>query len=72
MIYAAPIKDVKAGTRLQADDGFTCIRKGKIETVQALPNGDLFIKCSHGQHSLDGQEKGKAPHKYYTGLRIVP
>lgn len=49
------IIDVKAGDRLVADGGFTCIRNGQVGTVVRTKDGALAIPCDAGLHCLDGQ-----------------
>jgi len=51
----AKLSDVKAGDKLIADSGFTCIGANEIVTVQADDDGHLFVPCDHGRHHLDGQ-----------------
>lgn len=49
-----PCCEVRAGTRLRADGGFTCLLEGEVVTVEA--DGDmLFVPCVNGKHDLDGQ-----------------
>jgi hypothetical protein len=56
--------DVKAGDKLVADDGFTCIEPFKTLTVEEDDHG-LFVSCAEGHHYLDGQlEDGD----HYIGL----
>ena len=58
------IDDLKAGDRLVADDGFTCIRPGCVCEVRY--DGDeayrdksresgLYVMCKDGRHYLAGQ-----------------
>lgn len=58
------IDDLKAGDRLVADGGFTCIRAGCLCTVKW--DGDtayrdksresgLYVECDDGRHYLAGQ-----------------
>lgn len=67
----AKIADVKPGTCLRADGGFTCIAEGAILTVEADENGNLFVPChgpdakrshlrriSHERHYLECQHEG--------------
>jgi hypothetical protein len=60
---------IKVGDVLECDDGFTCIRPGDHKIVKAFegelkhhdpeyakdPFARLYIECSDGTHSLDGQ-----------------
>ena len=48
------LKGLRVGTRLMADDGFTCIRSGARLAVMR-DKGGAFVKCSEGKHHLDGQ-----------------
>lgn len=58
--------EVKAGTVLIADGGFTCIKEGAELTVQDGPSG-LFVPCDCGTHSIDGQlDDGEV----YIGLSL--
>lgn len=64
----AKVSEVKEGTHLRADDGFTCIEHGAILKVFRNKNGELSVPCSEGGHSLDGQlENGEE----YIGLSLV-
>lgn len=57
---------VKVGTKLRADGGFTCLRDGDELTVES-DDGGLFVRCSSGTHHLDGQlRRGR-----YIGLTVV-
>lgn len=56
---------IKAGDRVRADGGFTCLKEGSIHTVLSTtrdlsaaanpPFESLFIECDDGKHMLDGQ-----------------
>lgn len=48
------IFEVKEGTILIADEGFTCIPSYQECEVKSHPNG-LYVECEEGQHFLDGQ-----------------
>ncbi len=48
------LSDLKAGDKIKADGGFTCVKEGNHK-VKSKKNGDLYIKCSEGKHLLDGQ-----------------
>lgn len=56
----ANIAQVGAGTRLQCDGGFDCMREHEIKIVVLDPAGKPFISCDHGQHFLDGQVDDEA------------
>lgn len=63
------IEDVKIGTKLIADGGFTCIPKGAELVVSADADGELQVPCNDegGWHALSGQlEKG-----VYIGFRLA-
>jgi len=51
------LKDLKAGHRVQADAGFTCIVPDAILDVKATDGGALFVVCADGKHFLEGQEE---------------
>ena len=59
--------EVKVGTRLEADGGFTCLKEGTIRTVEQGEKGGLFVPCSEGRHwiavQLDGRDR-------YIGFRV--
>ena len=75
MTQFAKVSEVKVGTKLKADGGFTCIDEGTILTVYNDGTG-LYVPCrgpdgaswtSNGRHYLDGQlSEGK-----YLGLELV-
>lgn len=51
----ATIENVKIGTMLVADGGFTCIEHDALLEVKADHDGELYVPCSDGKHYLDGQ-----------------
>jgi len=53
MTQYAKTSEVRAGTIVRADSGFTCMSEG-LKTVRA-DEGGLYIPCSAGRHYLDGQ-----------------
>ncbi len=60
MTYAKQ-SEVKAGTVLVADGGFTCLLAGDERVVQANSVGELFVVCGgdgQGKHFLSGQLEG--------------
>lgn len=63
----ARISDVKVGSKLECDGGFTCMKKGEVKVAYADAAGDLYIPCDGGAHGLAGQIKGK----HYIGLYPV-
>lgn len=48
------LADVKPDDILITDGGFTCMKSGQ-HRVHRDQTGNLFIKCSYGNHYLDGQ-----------------
>jgi hypothetical protein len=53
-VQFAKLSDVRVGTKLVPDAGFTCMEAGAILEVAEDDKG-LFVPCSHGRHYLDGQ-----------------
>ena len=51
----AHIDEVKVGTLLEADGGFTCLRNGEVVEVERHESGELTVPCRDGTHFLDGQ-----------------
>lgn len=49
------IVSLRPGDKLTADAGFNCIKKDEVVTVEQDAHG-LFVKCSEGNHYLEGQE----------------
>ncbi len=60
-----PIAEVKAGDKLRADGGFTCLNDGQIVEVKQ-GHGELLVACRHGEHGLDGQINAAGTH--YVGF----
>lgn len=64
--------EVKVGSVLRTDSGFTCMPDGAEKTVyrgEPSYEGDkcLYVSCEHGGHALDVQlEDGE-----YVGLYLV-
>lgn len=50
----AKISDLDAGSRVDLDAGFPCMKKRKNVLVRADEYG-LFFQCKDGRHYLDGQ-----------------
>lgn len=50
----AKISEVKVGSLLQCNDGFTCLPKNAQRYVHE-DDGELYIVCKCGKHFLDGQ-----------------
>lgn len=65
----ARISKLRPGDKVEADDGFTCIKAGAILEIQSGLDGELYVFCSGadddegaivgpvqmGEHYLDGQ-----------------
>lgn len=58
----AKVDEVKEGTILIADGGFTCLKEGEICTVKKDSNGDLYVDCA-GSDENDEAEPGH-PHTH--------
>ena len=68
MMKQAMVADVKAGTRLIADGGFTCLLLGEVCEVMEDDLRGLYVPCAIGKHFLDGQlDDGDR----YIGFSIV-
>ena len=64
----AHVSEVKVGTKLRTDGGFTCIDGDQVLTVEQDERGELFIPCDRGRHYIEGQlEDGD----HYIGLSLV-
>lgn len=48
------LDEIKAGDRVEVDDGFPCMPAGK-KIVKADEAGGLYVLCTEGPHYLDGQ-----------------
>jgi hypothetical protein len=48
------VKTIKAGQKLKADSGFTCIPPNAIRTIFSWDN-EFYVCCKHGKHFLNGQ-----------------
>ena len=48
--------DLRASDRVFVDGGFTCMDAGEKSVYACNEDGDLYVHCSHGHHSLQGQE----------------
>jgi hypothetical protein len=51
----ARYSQLKRGDAVQIDAGFDCMPANSVLTVEAWPDGTLFIECDHGSHDLEGQ-----------------
>lgn len=58
-------REVRAGTVLQPDAGFTCMKAGTAKVVARDRHG-LFVPCRCGKHYLDGQLSARGA--WYVGL----
>lgn len=67
----ARVDAVKAGDRLQADDGFDCGINSQVLTVVADEDGLLFVPCNEGRHDLSGQIDATPEGEVYTGFYLV-
>lgn len=63
------VSDVRRGTQLRCDSGFTCMTNGDVKIVEQDKDGDLYVPCRQGHHSLAGQisEDGTM----YVGFWVV-
>ena len=65
----AELSEVRAGTKLRADGGFTCIPEGQELVVQSdHDRSPLYVRCSEGRHFLDGQLNNDGE---YVGLSLA-
>lgn len=51
----AKLSELKPGSILIPDDGFTCMKAGQPVAVARDSNGELFVPCRGGGHTLCGQ-----------------
>lgn len=51
------VSDVKVGTKLIADGGFTCLSEGEVVIVEKDDAGDLFVRCA----GPDGMDEPGSP-----------
>ncbi len=65
----AKVSDVKAGDKLRADGGFTCIETGAVLEVKDADG--LYVCCALGSHWLIGQEEEIDGELVYVGLEKV-
>lgn len=65
----AKIADVRVGSKLETDGGFTCMEKGHIKIVRQNKKGELFVYCRDGEHYLGWQADDG---DIYIGLYAVP
>jgi hypothetical protein len=50
----AKLSGVTPGDRVEVDGGFSCMPDGSVHTIHC-DDGDLYVECGCGRHSLDGQ-----------------
>lgn len=55
----ARLSQLKAGDRIEADNGFTCLGAG-VHLVMENKTG-LFVHCTRGMHYLFGQAAASDP-----------
>jgi hypothetical protein len=64
----AKVGEVRVGSHLICDGGFTCVPQGKRVTVKEAEDG-LYFKCSEGRHYLCGQVDDEG---CLIGLSVYP
>jgi hypothetical protein len=60
--------DLKAGMKLRALRGFTCLTYGRDYTVYERSPGSFIVECDIGDHFLDGQ---KDQDGYLVGFELI-
>lgn len=60
----ATVAEVKVGSFVETDGGFTCMGEG--ERKEVFRDNTLWIACDQGKHHLEEQEDDT--HTYYVGL----
>ena len=65
ILHFFPCSCVQPGSKLKADDGFTCIEPDAIVTVVEDSHG-LYVPCDDGKHYLCGQLSDDET--YYIGF----
>jgi hypothetical protein len=65
----AYVHEVKKGTVLIADGGFTCMSKGSRYIVDVDEEGP-YVQCKYGKHYLDGQVTMENP-RYVDGRLTI-
>lgn len=63
----AALSKLKAGDKVLADGGFTCIKEGAVLEVEQNGTAGLFVPCTCGAHYLDGQ-LSDVDHDHLVGL----
>lgn len=51
----AKLSELKGGTMIELDEGFTCHKAGPVMVQGASGEGGLYFRCDAGLHFLDGQ-----------------
>lgn len=51
----AKLSETKPGDLLVVDAGFTCLKAGAQRRVKQDRDGELYIECADGGHTLSGQ-----------------
>lgn len=59
-------QNLRAGSRVVLDGGFTCIKLGSKRTILRDKNG-LYFKCAKGKHYIAGQLQAQR----YIGMHCV-
>lgn len=67
-VYKVPVSSVKEGTKLIADNNFSCIKGETVLTVQTDKWGRLFVDCDEGRHLIDGEIFSIDGCDYYVGF----
>jgi hypothetical protein len=50
------LDQLQVGDTVRVDDECTCIEPWALRTVQSNDDGQLFIECKEGRHSLEAHE----------------
>lgn len=67
-IYVTKASDVRAGTIIKVDGGFTRLPPFSLHVV-VEDAGGVYVPCGTGKHYLDGQYDDDESH--YVGLKVV-
>lgn len=65
----ARVDQVRSGSKVEADGGFTCVTGGQIMEIREDPDDMLFFVCDEGRHYIAGQLDQTG--KFYIGLYLV-
>jgi hypothetical protein len=67
------VSEVAAGDWLMPDAAMSdCMEHGKLVEVKADGDGDLYVDCAEGKHSLDGQLDEIDGVDVYVGFSFPP